>query len=112
MGNYDIEDIRPGSAVVIREASFCAQLGLCFGQVYRVGEVEIIPKKTLLSQDYIEVGIIPDQYKPYMIKGIETTNHDHMGSDRFLHINGRIFSAAWFRPATGEEVNRHNRSIL
>lgn len=82
------------------------------GEVYRVQSVQIFPLRTLLPYDYIKAGYIPDQYAPHMIKGVTTTNHDAIGSDRFVSVNGRQFSGAWFRPATAQEVNRHAKSIL
>ena len=82
------------------------------GEVYRVQSVQIFPLRTLLPRECVEAGYIPDQYAPHMIKGIATTNHDTMGSDRFVNVDGRQFSGAWFRPATAQEVNRHAKSIL
>ena len=81
-------------------------------EVYHVQSVQIFPLKTLLPREYIEAGYIPDHYAPHMIKGVATTNHDTMGSDRFVNVGGQQFSGAWFRPATAQEVNRHAKSML
>ena len=82
------------------------------GRVYRPTKVQIFPRTTLLPRKFIEAGYIPNQYKPYMVNGIHTTNHDTIGSDRLVQINGRDFSAMYFRKATAAEVNRHARRII
>lgn len=102
-----------GSSVVLREEMACSGLNLIqSGEIYRVEEVEVVPLETLLPPEYISSGYIPDQYKPHMIKGIGTTNHDTMGSDRFVTIRGEKYSVAWFRHSTATEVNRKARSNL
>ncbi len=82
------------------------------GEIYWIQSVQIFPRRTLLSREHIEAGYIPDQYEPHLIKGIATTNHDTIGSDRFVNVNGRQFSGAYFRPATAQEVNSHAKAIL
>lgn len=100
-----------GSTVVLKEGPLVLfPQNLHFGEIYRVEDVEIVPQETLLPQEYISHGYIPDCYKPYMIKGIGTTNHDTMGSDRFVTVSGEKYSAAWFRQATAAEVNRKARA--
>ncbi len=105
-----------GTAVVLRDNIHPYELKeilrLEAGEVYRVQSVQIFPLRTLLPHDYIKAGYIPDQYAPHMIKGIATTNHDTMGSDRFVTVQGRQLSGAWFRSATAEEVNRHAKAIM
>lgn len=82
------------------------------GHVYRPEGVRIFPKRTLLPSYYIEQGYVPDCYKPHLIKGSGTTNHDSIGSDRWVRINGQDFLAAYFRKATANEVNRQAKSAL
>lgn len=82
------------------------------GKLYHVQSVQIFPKRTLLSREQIEAGHIPDQYARHLINGIATTNHDTMGSDRIVTVDGREFSGVWFRPATAQEVNQHAEAIL
>ncbi len=104
-----------GTPVVLRDNIHPYEvkiLHLEAGEIYRVQSVQIFPLRTLLPREYIEAGYIPDQYAPHLIKGITTTNHDTMGSDRFVKVNGWQFSGAWFRPATAQEVNRHAKEIL
>lgn len=106
-----------GSAVVIRNDILPYELkeilkGFEAGEVYQVQDVKIFPKTTLLPREFIKAGYIPDQYAPHLIKGITTTNHDTIGSDRFVTVKGRQLSGAWFRSATAEEVNRHAKTIL
>lgn len=85
---------------------------LQIGEVYYIERVEIVPKKTLLPLAYTESGYLPEYYKPHMTKGIGTTNHDLMGSDRFVYVKGDKFSASWFRFATATEVNQKAKSLL
>lgn len=103
-----------GDAVCLDEKKkghlFTGKLHL--GEVYRIEEVRIIPKRNMLPDAYIKSGCIPDQYKPHMIKGLRTTNHDLMGSDRFVQIKGEEFAASWFRYATATEVNQKAKSLL
>ena len=106
-----------GTAVVPRDDIHPYELKEIFkdfeaGEVYWVQDVQIFPERTLLPREYIEAGYIPDQYAPHLIKGIATTNHDTMGSDRFVTVQGRQLSGAWFRSATAEEVNRHAKAVL
>ena len=103
-----------GSPVVFdRSCGFKAEnFGLENEKIYRTTSVEIIPRETLLPAIYIEAGFIPDGYAKHLTKGIRTTNHDLMGSDRFFTVVGRKFSAMLFRLATASEVNQHARSIL
>lgn len=108
----EIKSVVKGGGVVVKSALSACTIQLEPGQVYRVQEVEVIPKRTLLPPAYIDAGFIPESYARHLFNGIGTTNHDSMGSDRFFHIEGRTFSAAWFRPATAAEVNRHAKSIL
>jgi hypothetical protein len=82
------------------------------GEVYRVEDVEVVPIKGLLPNGYLKIGFIPDLYKRHLVNGIRTTNHDLMGSDRFVYIKDQTLSAGWFRLATAFEMNRHARSIL
>lgn len=84
---------------------------LHLGEVYHIEEVRVIPKRNILPDAYIKSGYIPDQYKPHMIK-VCTTNHDLMGSDRFVQIKGKEYSASWFRRATATEVNQKAKSLL
>jgi hypothetical protein len=98
-----------GSAVVVREDISPYELReiLRFEaeRIYHVEKVQIFPKRTVLSREYIEHGYIPDVVRKYcsMPKGIWTTNHDLIDGDRFVQINGRELSCAWFRPATATE---------
>ena len=102
-----------GSTVVLNEEFAGAGLRkIQCGTIYKTEKIEIDPLQTLLPSNYISRGYIPDQYKPHLIKGIGTTNHDLMGSDRFVFVNGERYSAAWFRQATAGEVNQKARSIL
>lgn len=104
-----------GDAVCLDEQKKAINImpgGLHYGEVYRIEEVEIVPKRTLLPADFIEAGYIPERYKEHLTKGIHTTNHDLMGSDRFVRIKGEEFSASWFRPATATEVNQKAKSSL
>ena len=106
-----------GSTIVLKDNIHPSLLSAVFKDFeierpYRVQGVQIVPKEKLLPLDYVEAGYIPDYYKRYMVKGIHTTNHDLMGSDRFVHVIGRKFSALWFRFATVTEVQRHAKSLL
>ena len=75
------------------------------GRVYRPTKVPIFPRTALLPRKFIEAGYIPNQYKPYMVKGIHTTNHDSIGSDRWVQINGRDFSARYLHKGTVAKLN-------
>ncbi len=108
-----------GSRVVLEDnanikmpRSFLSIFGFELGNIYYVQEVEIVPKETILPIAYIERGFIPSVYAKYLSRGIRTTNHDNMGSDCFVTINGKKLSAVWFRPATAKETNQHARSLL
>ena len=110
-----IEKLVAGSKVVPSEKHTAQILRVCGlepGEVCNISEVEIVPKRTILPREYIDVGYVPSGYEPYLSKGLRTTNHDLMGADRFFHIKGRVFSAAWFRAATAAEVNRIARKSL
>ncbi len=108
-----------GSSVVLDEhqnretvPNLVSIFGFKRDHIYMVQEVEIVPKETILPIAFIEQGFIPSIYAKYLSRGIRTTNHDNMGSDRFVTINGKKLSAVWFRPATAGETNQHARSLL
>jgi hypothetical protein len=84
------------------------------GQIYHVESVEIVHEKTIVPEEYVRRGVIPNQYKFHLkkVKGILTTNHDLMACDRFVVVQGRKLSAAWFRHATKAEIEQSARSRL
>lgn len=108
------QNIVAGSPVVLSDRPPPTNIREVFkaGVIYRVQSIDIVTKKTILPQEYISAGFIPSAYERHLIKGIGTTNHDLMGSDRHIVVRGIKLSAAWFRLATAEEVNRKARATL
>lgn len=99
-----MKDFTPGSFVVLDEriSFFLETMGFERGRSYRIEQVEIVPKETILPKEYIEWGYIPDLYARHLTHGIRTTNHDAMGCDRFVYIDGKKYSGAYFNHATAE----------
>ncbi len=81
-------------------------------RIYVLEDVKIVSRETVLPLDFIDCGYVLAQYKPYLIKGLHTTNHDLMGSDCFVTVCGEKISSALVRLATAQDVNQHAKAIL
>lgn len=107
-----------GNHVCLREGldpfmlSAAKRQGIHPDTVLPVQETEKVPCTTILGQEYIKAGYIPDHYRRHLIRGIGTTQRDTVGASQWITVNGTKFSSAFFRQASPSEVNRHAKSIL
>ena len=120
MDTTNNNEIIKRSLVVANEnmANFCS-VTPHLRRIFENGEVLVVENVRIATKELAagDSGLYPPSHfvaeyaEDLLLRGAKT-NHDQMGSDRFVIIEGEKYSAAWFRLATAAEVNQKARNTL